>query len=88
MAVRADAHDDVDAAKHWRSTAALLRAGIESNLTMHLDGQTIYAMSSPAELILLTTDPFRIGFLYCFECPPRSSSFRGAGSATTVGTRH
>ena len=44
MATRAYEHDDAETAKHWLSTEALLRAGIESNLTMRLDGQTIYAM--------------------------------------------
>ena len=44
MSIRADTHGDVKTAKHWRSTQALLRAGIESNLTMQLDGHTVYAM--------------------------------------------
>lgn len=44
MALRANAHDDFVTAKHWSNTEALLRAGVESNLTMRLDGQTIYAM--------------------------------------------
>jgi hypothetical protein len=44
MALRAAAAQDHVTAEHWKRINVALRAGVEENLTMSLDGETIYAM--------------------------------------------
>jgi hypothetical protein len=44
MVARARMLKDHAVAEHWVRTETVLRAGIEDNLTMNLDGETIYAM--------------------------------------------